>query len=238
MAILLATIAYNKPEFVREGLQFFRDNSDKSEYDRHVVFDPGYPVGGVEENRAEIKKIAKEFGLEYVPMNNVGCHQNFQTAMKYMRTSQDDYFAPVCPDARGRNKGWVKACADVLKADRDCFTVQLNREINYGPYGAQTKVIGGHEVLYFPALVSWSVGMFSCRLLDMIGGFKADSERYGFCEHAMARELGAFGKHWYLIKNYYDNCAGSPDPQYLQWKQESAAKKTILSFEDWLSSKR
>lgn len=234
MAVLLATLAYNSPTFVLEGIQHFRGNSDKSEYDRHVLFDPGYPLPDEKTNRAIIQEIANQYNLEYVPMVNQGVHQNFQFAMEYMKASKGDYFAPVCPDTRGRNKGWVKAISEVLKADKKCFTCQLNRDIDYRDYGAKTKIVGNHEVLYFPQLVAWSTGMFNCEILNSIGGFKAYNARYGYVEHYLADNLLPKGYHWYMIKNYFDTCAGAPDPLYNQWKQLSAAKQTSLDFKDWI----
>lgn len=75
-------------------------------------------------------------------------------------------------------------------------------------------------------------------LVKQVGGFSAYSERYGYVEQSMADKLIPIGKRYYILSDYYDYVQKSEqDPEYLQWKIESAEFKTTADFEDWLKMK-
>ncbi len=235
--ILVMTLGFGRHTFVRQSVEYFQERSDRSEYDEHVVVDLGYPIPSAEENTAELLKLAQEKGLTYLKLPNLGVAKNWQQVVDRYNLGNGDVLVGVCPDARGEHKGWVKAGVEVMLADPDCFTVQLNRYGDYAPYNPEVHEVGGHQVIRFPQLVAWSVGMFNMGLIKSIGGFEAWNPYYGWSEHYLVEKLLPMGKHWCFLKNHYDNGVGSPDQVYTQWKIESAGGVTRDSFEDWYKAR-
>ena len=227
--ILVMTIAYARHGFVRQAIEYFQAHTDRSEYTRHVIVDPGYPIPG---NAHHIGQIAAKHDLEYLAIENLGCHQNWNYVLNHYNLGEGDILVGVCPDTRGENPGWVKASVDVLRADSDCFTVQLNRHEDYSKIQKDVRVVGGHEVIHFDQLVAWSCGSFNCGIIKSIGGFGAYNEQYGYGEQWLVDKLPE--KRWYFLKNHFDNCVGSPDVPYTLWKIQSAGQVTKLPFDQWL----
>lgn len=232
--ILVMTIGYAPPDFVREGVEYFLERSDPTEYDAYTLVDPGFPVGGEKENRDKLRVLAAEKGLQYLAIENLGCHKNWDFTARHYGLSDHDILVGVCPDARGEHKGWVKAGVDVLRAEPECFTVQLNRYGDYTPYNPYYEVRGGQQVVRFPRLVAWSVGMFNMGLVNSVGGFDAYNPYYGYGEHWLVDRLVPKGNWWCFLRDFYDRGAVSPDPAYTRWKELAAAGVWKESFEAWL----
>jgi hypothetical protein len=237
--IFVHTLGYNRHEFVRAGIEYFQAHSDPTEYDRHVLFDPGYPLPSREENSDELRRLAAEKGIEYVRIENLGCHKNWDWVAKNYCWGDDDVIVGVCPDARGGRAGWIRAGVEVMKADPRCFCVQLNRHGDYAPYGPEVTEVGGHAVIGFPGLVAWSVGIFRMKDIKLVGGFDAYSSYYGWGEHWLVDRLVPMGKRWYFLRDFFDEGgAHGPDPEYLRWKELSAARRTQIPFDVWLAAGR
>jgi hypothetical protein len=234
--ILAATIAYSDHAFVRQGVENFYRSASRSEFDKHALFDPGFPYPNKAENKERLWELCKDYSLEYISIENKGCHQNFQQAANAFGLDEGDIFITACPDIKV-TKGWITAGCDVLKADPGCFTVQMNHFLLVAPPVHRKMVLGGQNIMQFPQLCGWSTGMFNMGLVNLIGGFQADSAQYGFIEHAMSRKLGELGKRWYLLQDYYDEVQRNPCEVYVEWKLRSAQKVTCDSFEVWLEKR-
>jgi hypothetical protein len=236
--VLVMTLGFARHGFVRESVEYFQARSDRSEYDEHVVVDLEYPLPSAEENSDRLQKLALEKRLSYMKLPNLGVAKNWQQVVERYRLQDTDTLVGVCPDTRGEHPGWVRAGVEVLQADPDCFTVQLNRYGDYRPYNPEVRRVGSHNVVRFPQLVAWSTGMFNMRHINEIGGFEAWNPYYGWSEHYLVEKLLPMGRHWCFLKDHYDAGLPSPDPDYTQWKIESAGGVTKSSFEDWLKAKQ
>ena len=235
--ILAATIAYSDADFVRLGVERFYKSATKADFDRHILFDPGFPIPNSGENTVKLLELCEEYKVEYVKIKNYGCHQNFDYASKYLNLDKNDFFITACPDINV-TPGWIKAGLDVLKADPGCFTVQMNHFIGVPPPSHRQLVIGNQNVMQFPQLCAWSTGIFNMEHINSIGGFGAYSKFYSYCEHYLVDKLVPQGKRWYLLRDYYDRVQKNPCEIYTEWKLQSAMKRTEKDFESWYNERQ
>jgi hypothetical protein len=246
--ILVHTLAFNLPSEVETATRDLHEQCG-GEFDRHIIADLGFPISedvlpnSITEvkaiNSEKLKAIAKKYGSEYVKLENKGVSQNWNQVIMH---SQIQSGVVICadPDERPKQKGWVKAIAEVIKEQPRMAWVSLNTNaheaIAQDGSLAHHKEKYGHDVYSVNGLSNWAQGGFNMDFLNSIGGVPVPfgNTVYGWIEHACYQKMaGAWG--WCILKDFYvehTECANL----YREWKNYVVFEKPKeqVSFEEYL----
>jgi hypothetical protein len=235
------TPAFARWTLVEDQLKFlYKDGPLDAE---HVLIDQRYPIDG-ERNHAELKRLAKEYGLTYVDSGeDLGLHRGFNRAYRIVGVKPGDVCLGVDPDDRPA-PGFVSALRDVMLADPSLAILGLSFWVI--PWkreqGVQftDEVIAGHNVWIHPAVEMINVVAWNTRFLEDIGGIDQPNAFYGGLEAKLYPLWAQRGlRLGYMPDVRSDHVAVDRndgrlfDPEYRQWKDAHVAGFTG-SFEAWL----
>lgn len=254
--IYVHTLSFNLPSETAEATRLLYELNPDNNF-KHLIVDLGFPLeygadipSNIEEakfnNSIKLMKIAKEFGSDYIKVENIGVSQNWNQIIEHLQITEDDVLICADPDERPSNSGWVKAIADVLtnspKIAACALVMPEQREwINAIPSVATKARIHGHEVFLINGTLSMAQVGFSGRYLVKNGiPIPEGYGIYGHIEGAFTKSLRNTGMGWAILQNYY--CEHTEcSTLYREWKTQITsgdykAEKQI-SFESWLEKK-
>lgn len=247
--ILVHTLAFNLPSETEEAVRLLYEQCG-GEFDRHIIADLGFPISedklpnSITEAKAinseKLQALAQKYGSEYVKLPNIGVSQNWNQVIMHSQI-QDGVVICADPDERPKQKGWVKAIADVIKEHPKFAWVSLNTDAHEqlaksGNLLHHRMKSGKHNVYSVLGHSNWAQGGFNMNFLNEIGGVpvpKGDSI-YGWLEHASYQKMaGRYG--WCILEDFYvehTECSNL----YREWKNYVIFDKpnSQISFEDYL----
>lgn len=225
---------------------------------RHLIVDLGFPlrygddipddIDDVKcENSEELQRIAKEFGSEYVKIQNVGVSQNWSMVSRILSVGADDVLIGCEPDEIPQESGWVLAMSEVLEDSRIGLTSLLSEGQDI--WLAQDmdnhvdEKINGHNCSVIHGVLAMGVIGFSGSCLRKITEVPVPSGMsiYGGIEHASYYPLKELGYSWCFLKDFHIKHI-EPSGLYRSWKTDiisgnySGVKQ--IHFEQWLQLKR
>lgn len=246
MRVFAFMLGFNRAEMVRGGLENFEATTTDQEHRRLVktLIICQYPLPSVDENRAELLKLAAEFGWWCTEIPNAGVMENHNVCIHDLAHLQaGDYYVCADPDVRWQQKGWLSASIEALSwNDETVFCAAAlphhDEEWCWKAHGRViTKLPSGLRIARYRQLLAWSTGVWKGEwLAARPRNFKAKHPQYGWTEHADIELMHQHGKKWLTLVDYYDHHLGS-EPQYVEWKIECAQGKTSLPFNVWLQKK-
>lgn len=227
-------LAYNKFYLCKEALELFEKQNKGFPVVKKLLLDPGYPLE-TEDNSLKLSMLAAEYGWQYAKIENISVADNWNQAIKLMDLKEDDIILGMDPDGRPQEDGWLAAMMDVFDHSPECITVQFSQPgVEQQQHGQTVVKFGNTEVYNYPRLIAWSLGSFSVKWLNRIGGMGQQAAKYGYTEHHIMDHAGKLGAKFYILKGFHDHHLKAPDDLYTQWKLESAQKKINSDFADWL----
>lgn len=264
------TLAYNLTTEVEKATKLLYEQNDDF---THYIVDLGFPLikdevpqsfaNAKKYNSQELKRIAREYGSEYVKMDNVGVSQNWDAVFKMLNMDDDDILIGADPDERPLNKGWVKAMGEVLRTGYGLTSLMM---VDHIPLMAKYKpkqvgivnVIDGKNVN-----LNWALIGMSGKFLKAMGEVPVPkgAERYGWIESVVKIGLERHGFSWCVLPDYrvrHTDYARDPrhffmdpdraevyDPEssrlLREWKNSMVFQIKELgqmSFEDYLTMKK
>lgn len=245
MRIFITMLGYNRPEIIRGAMENLEKTTTDAEHRRLVktVFNVQYPLPSVEENRAATIALAHEFGWWHAEIPNKGVMGNHNTVLHdYCHPGAGDFYVTFDPDVRMTKKGWISNMVEALNSDpsamfcSSAFGFHHHDWMKAPPYSRQVQTLeSGLRISRFGCLIAWPSGMWRGEFLASRPRHFAESRGlYGCSEDADFTRLVEHGKTWLSAYDCIDAHLGAPDVEYQNWKKESAAGQTKLTFNDWL----
>lgn len=248
MRIFITMLAHNRSEVVRGAMENLEATTTDAEHRRLVktAFLCQYPLPSVEHNREEIIKLAREFGWWHAEVPNKGVMANHNTALHdYCHIEDGDFYVTFDPDVRMDKPGWISAMIEALNSDptamfcSSSMYFHSHEWMQKPPHNRKvTTLPSGLRIARWSQLIAWPSGMWKGEFLKTRPRHFSEHMYYGCSEFSDHDRLIENGKTWMSVPDYIDNHLGAPDPEYLQWKQESAAGKTSYSFNIWLEKRK
>lgn len=241
-------LGYNNADAVRGALENFEATTTDAEHRRLVktIFVCDYPLPSPESNRAELTKLAAEFGwwVAYIP--NKGVMENHNVAIHdYCHMQPGDFYITFDPDVRMQQVGWITAMIEALNSDPKFMFCAASRNfhndawLNNSEYRRVETLPSGLKIGRWNSLVAWSMGIWRGEFLaSRPRNFGQAGKFYGYSEHSDYDRLKANGKDWVSVVDFYDDHLWAPDPEYVEWKQMAAGNVNHDSFDVWLKKRR
>lgn len=244
MRVFVTMLAYNRADVVRGALEQFEKTTTDLEHRRCIktIFLCQYPLPSVEENREEIKKLAAEFGWWCSEIPNGGVMNNHNRVIHdFYHMSDGDFYITYDPDVRMQSVGWISAMVEALNSEPSAMFCCAARPFHdedwcVKEHGRTIHTLSsGLRIAKYKSLLAWSMGIWKADfLITRPRDFKQSGKFYGYSEHADYERLVEHNKTWISLVDFYDHHLWAPDPQYIEWKTQSAQVSTELSFNDWL----
>jgi hypothetical protein len=244
--IFVGMLGYNHHLSVEAGMKNFEEMVDPSHNIIKTLFTCGYPLPSSDENRLRLRELACKYGWWNPHIPNEGVMGNWNRAIhEHFHMENGDFLVTFDPDVRMRNKGWLPAMVEALRSDSQamfcCASRGFHDEPLYKipPYARTISILpSGVRVARWGCLVAWSMGVWKADfLITRPRNFSQSGKFYGYSEHADYERLVQHAKTWISVADYYDDHASATDPDYTQWKIESAAVRTDKEFSVWLKER-
>lgn len=211
------SLAFNLTNEVEKATELLYDLNDDLDF-KHIIVDLSFPLLVGDEipndiklakqvNSIELKRIAKEYGSEYINFENIGCSQNWSQVYDYLKIKDDDILCCADPDEHPQSENWVRAIGNVLRADPEYAWVSLTMPEHF-PILNKTntieKIVGGERVWEIIGNLNWAQGGFSGKFLNDVGGVpNLDSHPiYGGIEAASLYMMEQLGYKWCMLPDY------------------------------------
>ncbi len=236
-------LGYNSPEMIEGAMKNFEETVFPSHNIIKTLFSCGYPLG----NRLRERELAAQHGYHNPDIPNEGVMGNWNRVIhEHFLMHQGDMLVTFDPDVRMQQKGWLDAMVESLNEQPDAMFCCAAR-----PYHDEEWCIKQHgrtihhtsrtgiRFAKYRELIAWSMGMWKAEfLITRPRNFAQANKYYGYSEHADYARLIEHKKTWISLVDFYDHHQGATDPQYTQWKLESAQGKTNKPFDVWLKGRR
>lgn len=247
MTVFAVMLGYNKPEVIKGGMQNFADTVDPNYPIKKVFIELGYPITSLP--REVNRQACEEFGWEYNEFKNEGVMGNWNKVIHEILVpihgmKDGDFLHTFDPDVRMNCKGWLPSMVAALAEPKRMF---CSSSMNFHshdwmykpPYNRKVKwEKDGVSVATWDCLIAWASGMWKADfLITRPRDFGCAGKFYGWNEHADYDRLIKHGFTWCSVADFIDYHLGAPDQDYTIWKQESAAHKTAVAFDEWLRQK-
>lgn len=251
-------LGFNLPNEVEEStMLLYRLNPD-IEF-KHVIVDLGFPLEygadvpqdiekAKDRNSAKLFRIASKFGSDYFKAENIGVSQNWNQVIAHIGLKDEDILICADPDERPQTKGWVKAIADVLQADKRiaaCALVMPEQKqiLDANPAAYDRVTIANHHVYKMKNLVAMAQVGFSGHFLNKAGGVPVPKGWgvYGHLESALNEKFRSLGYGWCILRDYsvvHTECS----TLYREYKTDVTSGKHVgegqIHFDTWLKLKQ
>jgi len=183
----------------------------------HVIVDLGFPLScndiplDIKDNKninsLILQRMSKNFGSEYLEIDNIGVSQNWGQVYDYFKVDDTDILCCADPDERPKNKNWIRAIGNVLRADPEYAWVSLIMPEHFPILNKENtieKIVGGERVWEIIGNLNWAQGGFSGKFLNEVGGVpNLDSHPiYGGIEAASIYMMEQLGYKWCMLPDY------------------------------------
>jgi hypothetical protein len=238
--VWILNIAFNRPEWAIDAVRRCRDQNDLSQINHEfVVLDSGYPLPNKKTNAEVLCRNAIDYNYTYLRQyKNLGVSANWEWAIREIGAQPEDIVFGIDSDAFIQQKNYIQATMDVFNSDSKVFYVGMHRVPYWETFRRKEYDIGGQTVYEYLELTAWSVGAFHVGNTRKMGGIHQSHALYGGIESSMWMKGNAMALKAVFLKNFIDEHRESPDPEYQQWKLESATTPEKRDFETWLQSKK
>ncbi len=213
---LVHTLCWNFTTEVEKSVKLLYDLNDRNDFN-HVIVDLGFPLindsipkdinASIEYNTIILKEMAKKYGSGYLKINNIGVSQNWSIVYDYFKMDDNDILCCADPDEHPKDKNWVRAIGNVIRADPKYAWVSLAMP-EYFPIlnknNTIEKIVGSERIWEIIENLNWAQGGFSGKFLNEVGGIpNLDSYPiYGGIEAASIYMMEQLGYKWCILPGY------------------------------------
>lgn len=250
------SLAFNLVSETEQAVRLLYEQNDERDF-KHYIIDLGFPLLKGDEipdnienakriNTERLKSLAGDYGSLYLKMDNIGVSQNTGNFYRHIKPQDEDILCSVEPDEIQNEGGWIRAQADVLRADKTLgyvapILVDAIPQLINNPL-APIEVIAGYNVMIIKGNINYGQVAYSGAFLNKIGGvpFLPQMQVYGGIEAALKHEIDKLGMRWGILKDYTTIHTNVPQ-LYRKWKDYIifvTAGKPQIKFEEWLQRKK
>lgn len=256
------SLSFNLPSETEEATRLLYELNPSGNF-KHLIVDLGFPLeygadyptdidAAKKANTEKLKRIAKEYGSEYVRFANIGVSQNWTQVFAYLKEKYNfgkkDVLTCCDPDERPSTKGWVDAIGEVLGGYPNmaacCLVMPEQLEWLRNNHANYSKSeVRGHKIFVINGVLSMAQLGFSGRYLIENGGVPVPENWgiYGHIESAFVKSLRRLNMQWCILEDYlvtHTECS----TVYRAWKTDITSGEYIgdkqVSFELWLRIKQ
>lgn len=256
------SLSWNLPSEVEKVTKLLYDLNNENDF-THIIVDLGFPLeegdkipDDIEKskkiNSQKLKKIASEYGSEYMQIQNIGVSQNWTSVYKSLNMDNSDLLAGSDPDEHPIHKNWVRAMGNVIRGEEKIALVSLMMDIHIPHihnYQIKKKIIAGENVYWILGIINWALIGLKGEFLKLIKEvpYPKEAPKYGWLESQLYTQIIKNDYKWLLLPDYHvhhtDFELGDPGTSSLlrEWKNEIVHKikeKGQSDFCDWLKNKR
>lgn len=258
---IVHTLSWNTVAETTEAVRQLYEMNDRRDFE-HWILDLGFPLLNAEEIPTDIKgaimansdalrALSEKYGSQYLKMENLGVSPNWSRIAKYLKVTDGDVICGCDPDERIDPKcgGWVKACADVIRADETIGVVSLIMEEQFpilNKDNSLERTVNGVNIIEVRGALMWATCALSGKLFKEMGEVipaPAEAPIYGGLEGQLIHQMNRLGYKWAFTKDYIVKHPDHAPLELLrQWKDNLIHDlKRIgrqIPFDEWLEMKR
>lgn len=249
------TLAYNLVSETEKAVKsLYELNSDF----KHIIVDLGFPLEkgnfiptniekAKKRNTSKLKALAREYGSDYIKVENIGVSQNWTAVYSYLNMKPNDILIGADPDERPQQKNWVEAMGLMLRS---------KEKVGMASLCMPHQKLSGREIkensirgIIPNGMSSWALIGFRGDFLKMMGGVPVPdgAKVYGWIENAVYSYLQAKRLNWCMLPDYtvihtdYDQGSDGSSKLLREWKNlivHGIKDWGQITFDDFLERKR
>lgn len=203
MNAYIITLAFNRPDIIRESLDQCKKTVSQCLKYRHIIVNNWYPLGGKQENTRKLIQYASENGMEVLdPGRNLGLHHGFNWACSQLPLKDDDILIGYDPDSYPVTPGWDMALITAIAHGGNVAWASLMNPISrkeLDERGFTPRKIGHIHTLETHRPCVNSICAWRWDFLRKAGGLKEPTAFYGGLECAMWKALNDQKQKWVFL---------------------------------------
>lgn len=256
------TLSYNLPSEVEKVTKLLYELNDRRDF-KHLIVDLGFPLIEGDKvpddleaaklvNTEKLKELAKDFGSDYVRLENIGVSQNWTQVYRTLQIADDDVLIGCDPDEWPLDNGWVKSMGDVIREGGfGLVSLMMTAHINVLRNRAlNERWVAGRRVYILPnGSLNWALIGLHGKFLNMIREipYPPNATRYGWIEGALTPKFMETGMYWGVLADFKvrhtDFELGDAGTSSLlrEWKNQiifNIHQYGQLSFDEFLAMRR
>lgn len=229
---------------------------------KHLIVDLGFPLvedeipddldASREKNTELLKKMALDYGSEYVRFENIGVSQNWTQVYNHIKPDDRDILIGCDPDEHPLDRDWLIAMqAVILEGDFGLASLMMTTHIPLIKNVAHNeRWFANRRVYILPeGSLNWALIGISGKFFNLIKEipYPVKAPRYGYIEGSLYPYFRDYGMGWCVLADFRvrhtDFELGDPGTSKLlrEWKNQiifNIHQYGQLSFDDFLILKK
>lgn len=210
------TLSFNLVTETEKAVRLLYELNDKKDF-KHVIVDLDFPIEEDEvpknfsnckkRNTNRLKKMALEYGSDYVKFENKGVSDNWTQVFDYFNVTENDILICADPDEHPKDRFWIRAIEKVIKGDPTYGWVSLVMPEHFNVLNKNNtveKTINKERVWDVLGVINWAQGGFNGKFLKEINGIPGLETHpiYGNIEAASLIVMKHLGYKWCILPDY------------------------------------
>lgn len=240
--IHIITLGFSPARIIRLGMEkFYKTQTLTKGTFKHYLVDQHYPLRR-DENLAEMKKIADEYGLTWLDSGkDRGLHHGLNWTLDQIKPAEDDVMINFDPDSGPTISGWDIALVETIRAGYalacscdDRSLLELNER------GYRQEWVKGCIRIWTPVTnCLFSIVAWDCGFIRKMGGFDEENAYYGGLESYVWHHLNRLGRKWAYLPDFIEenSSRAMTDLEYTSYKWCHAHHRNFKgSFAEYLAA--